>query len=266
MKKLLQMVMFLSLTTGFSQGKIDLESFSYPVLTNYLYYGIGDVERTKDVKELHLNFMDGGRDASYYFDGQGRLLKYISKFSNELIQYHYENDRITHVEKKDNYGSFKKPVVYNPDGKVYSHPSLIGSSGNRVLYYEYDNQGNVAKIWEHSKDNLEPSDLNDIKPSYSFKYDDKNRLIEADYGFSVETYTYNFIYSTVVEVTERSVSTSGNRKPTSNAFKYNDYGLSGSYAMDEKGNWIARDINRKKEIVFRRVVYADGTISEYKLK
>lgn len=249
MKKLTIIYLLFSSVSAFSQGKIDFETFSMPIVTNYLYYGVGDAERTKGVKELHITIEESKRQISYYFDMDNNLTKMNINRGNEFREYHYENGRIAFIESKSLNGNFKKPVIYNEKGQVFSHCDPGNVYGNNFYYYEYDDFGNITKMWSARKDNLTKEDLKNETPYNTYKYDDKQRLIEVASSYSVETYNYKN-FGTYVLVTKGY--SSGGRKPSTSKFMYNEYGLLSDYryVVDKNGNWTYRDTGVNRKVVY----------------
>lgn len=261
MKYHISIFLLCSYFVNYSQGKVDLNTFSNPQTTDWRFYGIGDIECTKDVKELHLTYTDGGRTVSYYFNAEGNLVKMTDSYDNESRIYEYSAEKMIAIASKNNYGELKKPIVYNTQGQVFSHYNPNNIYGTEINYYEYDAFGKIITMWSSGKENLKLTDLHQMKPNYTYKYDEKQRIIEVDFRISKEVYSYELSSSDMLLITKEYISKGKSSKPSK--MYYNKYGLSGSYAMDTRGNWIARDTNSKKEVVLRNVVYFDGTISKY---
>ena len=263
MKQFILIFLLCSYIVTYSQGKVNLTTFSTPEITDYRYYGMGSIERTKDVKELHITYTDGGRTISYYFNKQGNLIKMNGSHNNESRMYEYLDGKIIGIESKTNNGELKKPVVYNDKGHVFSYYNPSNIYGNAIIYCDYDTFGNIITMWSRNKENLKLTDLQQMEPITTYKYDDKQRLIEMDSGFSKEIYSYDLSYNDKVRVKTDYISKRTTSKPLITT--YNEYGLDPSnyYAMDARGNWIARDTDRKKEVILRNVVYFDGTVSIY---
>lgn len=263
MKYLISICLLCSYFVNYSQGKVDLNTFSPPKGLDWRFYGIGAIERTKDVKELHLTYTDGGRTVSYYFNEQGNLVKMIGSYNNESRIYEYSAGKMIAIASKTNNGELKKPVIYNAQGHVYSYYNPSNVYGNSIIYYDYDAFGNIITMWSSGKENLKLTDLHQMKPINTYKYDDKQRLIEIQDSFSKEIYSYDLSYSDRLQITKESIYNGKSRKPLKTS--YNEYGLdpTNNYAMDARGNWIARDTDRKKEVILRNVVYFDGTVSKY---
>lgn len=266
MKTLINTFLLLSVLFGYSQGKIDLNTFSAPIILDFRFYGISYTEHTKDVKEVHLTFTEVGRKVSYFFDENSVLIKTTDSDEDETRNYSYSNGKMDFIEVKNNRGTWKKPVIYNAKGQVFSHHNPGNIYGSEINYYEYDVFGNITKLWSVRKDNLQTSDLSQIEPIYSYKYDDKHRLIELNTSFSIENFTYTSVGDNELIVATNRISKRDPSK-TSKPLKqwFNTYGLdkSDGYAMDAKGNWIAKYTNRKNEVILRNVVYFDGAISKY---
>jgi hypothetical protein len=253
MKKLLNITILLLLISGYSQGKIDLNTFSVPELTNNLSYIGWQAAHTNDVRELHITYVENKRKISYYFNENNQITKRTDSFHNELRMYHYNNGILEFTESRDDRTGYKKPIVYDKKGRIFSHCEITNVNANEFIYYEYDANGRISKYWRERAEDLTLSDLKTRTPYKIFKYDDKGRLIENIGQFSVETYEYTN-KGTNLEI---KVSNSYNgKKPTISKYIYNEYGLDPSerFAIDRKGNWTSRG-----GLVIRSIVYADDT-------
>ena len=171
--------------------------FSFFCLFNVFLFSEGKTIRTNSSKQIRLYSTD--EESAGFFRSKNGLDSVVHGDEDRFVHKKYDKNGRVVAEKiwKSNGGSYyleeKSTYTYSSDSARVSKKLIYMLSDSKFIEQEYNKSGLVASESAYSLD--ENGKKGEVLYTYSWKYDDKNRIIEessrSEKGITVKTvYTF----------------------------------------------------------------------------